>query len=73
MKSINVYDFFPIPDEETLDRFLKVDDEYEQRKQQFSSILLLAAAQKKEKLAHYVIKAIFSPEYIETHRWPSVK
>ena len=51
MRTVNIYDFFPIRDDEMMSQYLRDDRDYEQRKEQFSSILLNARAQKKNWLA----------------------
>ena len=72
-KTLNIYDFFPIQDEATLDKFLKQDENYEERKNQFSTVVLNAIPNKLDKFTTAVIKAVFGAEYIATHRWPTIK
>ena len=73
MKSVNIYDYFPMKDAETMNKYLKKDSEYEERKEQLSTILLMTVAPTKKKFANAVITKIFTKEYISKFRWPSVR
>ena len=48
MRTVNVYDYFPCQDDETLDAYLKKDRHYEERKEQLSTIISNAIPEKKE-------------------------
>lgn len=74
MKSVNIFDFFPLKDQESLERYLKKDDDYEERKRQFYQILIPCQdASDKKKFASAVLLAVFSHEYWMSHRWPTVQ
>lgn len=73
MRSINIYDFFPIENDEMMEKFLNKDRDYEERKQQFSTILQNALVDNKTKLANSIIAEVFDISYIQTHRWPTIK
>lgn len=73
MKSINVYDFFPIQDDAMLEKFLSQDSQYEERKDQFSSIIINAIKDNSKKFMGAVVSAVFSEEYVTNHRWPTLK
>ena len=72
MRTVNIYDFFPIPNDEVLGKYLLRDRDYEERKEQLSTILFNVITPKKKNFGKAVIDAIFDPEYIRTHRWPTV-
>lgn len=71
MKSVNISEYFPVQDDETMNRFLLKDHEYEDRKGQLFTILFNTVADTKKKFGIHVMKAIFSPNYILNHRWPT--
>ena len=73
MKSINIYDFFPIKDDATLEKFLKQDSEYEDRKNQFSDVILKANLDTPQKFIGSVVPLVFEQNYVAGHRWPTVK
>lgn len=73
MRTVNIYEFFPIKDDETMDRYLAKDTDYESRKEQLSTVLLNTIHKSKKKFGSAVIRNIFSPEYIATHRWPTIR
>ena len=59
-------------DDESLDRFLKKDNEYEDRKNQLSNVFLNIACDNKRRFGTAVINALFDPAYVATHRWPTI-
>lgn len=71
MRKVNIFEFFPIPDAETLTKFLKKDVEYEDRKQQFYSVLIPTISDDKKKFCNALFTMVFSLEYILEHRWPT--
>lgn len=73
MKTVNIYDFFPISDEETLERYLRPDSEYEDRKNQLCHVLLKCIPEDAKKFPTAMLSSIFDTKYMETHRWPTVK
>lgn len=73
MKSVNIYKYFPIRNDEMMDAFLKEDDEYEERAKQFYCILMSAVQVSKKKITKAVVNAVFSQEYVDNHRWPTQK
>lgn len=73
MKSINIYDFFPIQDDATLEKFLKQDAEYEDRKNQFSDVILHANMDTPQKFIGSVVPLVFEQKYVASHRWPTLK
>lgn len=74
MKSVSVSDFFPVQDDEMMERYLKKDDDYEERKKQLYTVIYNArVADTKKKFGIWVMKAIFHPDYIFNHRWPTSK
>lgn len=72
MKQVNIFGFFPLKDAAGLENFLRKDSELEDRKLQFFSIFIPCIAETKKKFANAVITAVFSMEYLMTHRWPTV-
>lgn len=73
MRTVNIYDFFPISDDDTLERYLKRDHEYEDRKNQLSHLLLKCIPDDPKKFPAAMLSCIFDNKYMETHRWPTVK
>lgn len=73
MKTVNIYDFFPVENDETMEKYLKNDDQYEDRKNQLSTVLINALDDKTKSFSSAMIKAIFHPNYMATHRWPTIK
>ena len=73
MKSVNIYNYMPVIDDEMMDRYLREDNEFEERKELLYKVLLMAAGAEKKKFGHAVISAVFDDNYIKTHRWPTVK
>ena len=73
MKTVNISDFFPIPDDETMERFLRRDAEYEDRKNQLAHILIKLVSPDPKKYPSALIRALFDPQYKASHRWPTIK
>lgn len=74
MKSVNIFNYFPIKDDEGMDIFLKKDDELEDRKRHIHSIFIPAITDDdKSKFTNAIIKETFSISYLMSHRWPTVK
>ena len=73
MKTVNIYDFFPVKTDEQLKKFLEKDAQYEDRKEQFYSILLPTVTETQSKFGNAVLKAVFDHSFVVTHRWPTVK
>lgn len=74
MKSVNIFDYFPLVDQESLDRFLRKDAELDERKRMFYQILIpCCATDDKKKFASAVLNAVFSHEYWMNHRWPTMQ
>ena len=71
MKSVNISDFFPVQDDETMRKYLLKDADYEERKKQLYTVILNNVADTKKKFGTHVMKAIFSQNYILNHRWPT--
>lgn len=71
MKSVNISEYFPINDDDTMNRFLLKDQDYEDRKGQLYTIIFNTVADTKKKFGIHVMKAIFSNNYILSHRWPT--
>lgn len=71
MKTVNVFNYFPLKDAAMLERFLKKDAEFEERKKQFFTILILSKHEDKKKFGTDILKAVFSEEYWMSHRWPT--
>lgn len=72
MKNIDIFEFFPIPDDETLEKYLRQDKDYDERKQQLFHVILKALTQKKKNLGMSVVNTLFQPSYLRTHRWPTI-
>lgn len=74
MKSVNIYDYFPLTSHESVEKFLNKDAELDERKKQFYLILIpCCVAEDKKKFASAVLNAVFSNEYWMSHRWPTVQ
>ena len=73
MKTVNIYDFFPVADDETMNRYLKKDSEYEDRKNQLAHLLIKCVPDEAKKFPAAMLNCVFDPEYIATHRWPTIK
>lgn len=72
MRTINIYDYFPIQDDAGMKKFLQKDSDFEERKQQFFSVLIPTITSEKKKFGHSLISGVFSLSYIMGHRWPNV-
>lgn len=72
MKSINIYNFFPIENSDMMDQYLASDDDFEERKRQFFSIILLAVPDSNKGFGNAIIKATFGLDYVINYRWPTV-
>lgn len=72
MKGVDIFTYFPIPDDDTMSTYLKRDDEFDERKQQLFTVILRANTDTKKKFTKGVINELFSDSYINTHRWPTV-
>lgn len=72
MRSLNIFNYFPIRDEEHLNTFLKKDDDFEERKRLMFQIIIPAITDDKTKFANAVIRRMFSIPYLIAFRWPTV-
>ena len=71
-KMPSIKSFFPLPDSDTLDRFLDDSDGmFEHRVSQFEDLMMLYVSDKKGQFGTAILNALFSKEYIMTHRWPT--
>lgn len=73
MQSVNIYEYFPVCEDEVMMRFLKKDSQYEDRKAQLYTVLLPTVTETKNKFGTAVLNALFNVNYIVSHRWPTVK
>ena len=73
MKTVNISDIFPVADDADIERFLRRDSQYEDRKNQLSSILLSAIDDESKKFMGAVVTCLFDPSYRACHRWPTIK
>ena len=73
MKSINIYDYFPLQDDDMLSKYIKKDSHYEDRKDQLYTVLLPTVTETKNRFGTAVLNALFSLKYVVSHRWPTVK
>lgn len=73
MRTVNISDYFPVTDDETLERYLRKDDQYEGRKNQLAHLLAKCIPTDPKKLSNALLKGIFDPAYRATHRWPTIK
>lgn len=73
MKTVNVFKYFPVKDDDTIQRFMAKDDEFDERMEQLYSILLPTVHEKESRFGTAVLSAVFQINYIVTHRWPTIK
>ena len=73
MKKVNISDMFPVTDDSGIERFLRKDAEYEDRKNQLSHMLLKAINDDPKKFMGAVVTCLFDPSYLACHRWPTIK
>lgn len=71
MRSVNIYETFPVKDADSMTKYLLKDAEYEDRKQQFYSVLIPALCDDKKKFCNALFSKVFSLQYILDHRWPT--
>ena len=82
-KNINSYlmakipdmnEFFPLKDDNQLNRFLDNSDGlYPLRRAEFYNMLYNIRTEKKNQFGTAILKTFFSMEYIKTHKWPCNK
>ena len=64
--------FFPLKNEEALERFLDQTNmnEYDLRRASLVNVILPCVSPKSNLFSTALLKAIFSPEFRRTHSWP---
>ena len=64
--------FFPLQDEEMLQRFLdETDGLFPLRRQEFCNMILPCVTDKKNSFGTAILNTFFSKNFIKTHSWPS--
>lgn len=71
MDRTDLSDFFPLENDEALERFMdKTHEDWEARKFGFYHLLFTTVTKQKKKFAAALLHTIFSRNFIATHRWP---
>lgn len=74
-KKVKIDEFFPIKHDSDLQRFLdKTDGQFDMRREEFEDMLYLNATKNlksKRPFETYLLAAVFSRDYISSHRWPN--
>lgn len=73
MKSVNVFEYFPIKNDDMLTKFMKKDDDFDDRMEQLHSILLPTVTETQSRFGTAVLNSVFHLDYIVSHRWPTLK
>lgn len=66
--------FFPIPNHETMMKFLKNDEDFPKRKRDFESILFSVTSEEdltQRQFQDALQTAILSREYLTNYKWPA--
>ena len=72
MKTLNIFDFFPLRNNEMVERYLRDDEDLPERKRQYFSVVLKAVTDSKKSFANAIIRETFSLDYVINHRWPTI-
>lgn len=72
MDTVKVDKFFPANDNETLERFMKEDNELRQRQRGFYELMKTLGTENKKKFTESLLSTIFSLQYKQQHKWQSV-
>lgn len=63
-------EFFPVNDNDTLQRFLAKDNEYDKRREVLYFMLYNCACDSQKSFAESFVSTVFTKQYMETHIWP---
>ena len=73
-RKVNIDKYFPVRDDAHLQQFLnKTDGDFQVRREEFENLLYLNVTKSlklKRPFETHLLAAIFSRDYISSHRWP---
>ena len=75
LDSVPIEHYIPFPDNDTIEKFLENDDEIGERKFELDQVLLTVVPTKSnlKTFADALTKALFTRNYVATHKWPIAK
>ena len=75
MDPLDKSQYFPIPDEATMKKFLNQDEHLEERKRNFEGLLFSIVSDEAltaRQFSDALVSTIFSREYLRDFRWPTI-
>lgn len=71
MDTVDISDFFPVNDDETLEKFLDKDHpDWQLRKRGFYHLLYNTLSTNPKKFAAALLHTVFTRNFISKHKWP---